>query len=80
MFRAGYDKINIENIGDVFTMDDRSYLFAEFGYKVQQYILLSMVYHWTYEPVRDLQKNIVGYKPQKRVEPRVSFIYPLNFN
>lgn len=80
MLRTGYDKINIENIGDVFTMDDRSYLFVEFGYKVQQYILLSMVYHWTYEPVRDLQKNIVGYKPQKRVEPRVSFIYPLNFN
>jgi hypothetical protein len=39
-----------------------------------------MVYYWTYEPVRDLQKNIVGYKPQKRVEPRISFIYPLNFN
>jgi len=78
--RAGYDKINIKNLGDLFTMDDRSYLFFEFGYKMQQYILVSMVYYWTYEPVRDLQKNIVGYKPQKRVEPRISFIYPLNFN
>lgn len=80
MIRAGYDKVNIENIGDIFTMDDRSFLYAELGYKIQQYLLLSMIYYWTYEPIRDVQKNIIGYKPQKRVEPRLSFIYPINFN
>lgn len=80
MIRAGYDKINIENIGDIFTMDDRSFLYAELGYKIQQYLMLSMIYYWTYEPVRDVQKNIIGYKTQKRVEPRLSFIYPINFN
>jgi hypothetical protein len=80
MIRAGYDKINIENIGDIFTMDDRSFLYAELGYKIQQYLMLSMIYYWTYEPVRDVQKNIIGYKTQKRVEPRLSFIYPIKFN
>ncbi|HQJ46141.1 MAG TPA: hypothetical protein PK195_05835, partial [Ignavibacteriaceae bacterium] len=33
VLRAGYDKINIQNEKDLFTLDDRSYLFTEFGYK-----------------------------------------------
>ena len=77
--RAGYDKINIENIGDVFTTDDRSYLYFQFGYKVQPYLLLSMVYYWTFTPTRDYNDKIIGYEPQKRVEPRLTFIYPINF-
>lgn len=77
--RAGYDKINIQDEADIFTLDDRSYLYAELGYKPMQYILVSMVYHWTFRPVRDADDAIVDYKPQKRVEPRVSFVYPLKF-
>ncbi len=77
--RAGYDKINIENEKDLFTLDDRSYLFVELGYKPYSFMIVSMVYNWTYTPVRDKDKNIIGYKPQKWVEPRVSFVYPLNF-
>lgn len=79
VFRAGYDKVSIKNFGDLFKMDDRSYLYAEFGYKLQEYILLSMVYSWTYTPERDGSENIIGFKPQRKVEPRISFIYPLNF-
>jgi len=79
MFRAGYDKINIKNFGDLFKMDERSYLYAEFGYKLQEYLVLSMVYSWTYTPERDGTNNIIGYKTQKKVEPRISFIYPLNY-
>lgn len=77
--RAGYDKINIKDEKDLFTLDDRSYLFAEFGYKPMPYILVSMVYHWTFTPERDSDDIVIGYKPQEKIEPRISFLYPLNF-
>ncbi|MFZ2322773.1 MAG: hypothetical protein WAV89_03645 [Ignavibacteriaceae bacterium] len=79
VLRAGYDKINIIDEKDLFKLDDRSYLFTEVGYKPMPYILVSIVYNWTFAPVRDSDDNIVGYKPQKRIEPRVSFIYPFKF-
>jgi len=78
MARAGYEKINIKDEGDMFNLDDRSYMFAELGYKPMPYVLVSIVYHWTYEPIRDADENIIEFKPQKRIEPRVSFIYPIN--
>ncbi len=77
--RAGYDKINIRDEKDLFTLDDRSYLFAEVGYKPNPYLLLSMIYHWTYTPTRDINDNILNYKPQKKIESRISFIYPLSY-
>ncbi|MFH0735451.1 MAG: hypothetical protein V1773_13240 [bacterium] len=77
--RAGYDKINIEDEKDLFTLDERSYLFVEVGYKPMPYLVVSMVYNWTFSPVRDSDDNIIGYEPQKWIEPRVSFVYPLNF-
>ncbi|MFA8342238.1 MAG: hypothetical protein ACEPO8_04625 [Rhodothermaceae bacterium] len=73
--RAGYDKVNISKDTDIFTLDDRSYLYAEIGYKPLPYMLVSMVYNWTFTPVRDDNENVVGYEPQKKIEPRVSFIY-----
>ena len=78
VLRAGYDKINIKDEKDLFTLDDRSYLFAEFGYKPWPYVLVSMVYNWTFTPVRDANDDIVDYKPQKKVEPRISFVYPFD--
>jgi hypothetical protein len=77
--RAGYDKTNIRGEGDIFTLDDRSYLFAELGYKPLPYVIVSMVYHWTFTPLRDEDDNILRYVPQKKIEPRVSFVYPFNF-
>jgi hypothetical protein len=76
--RAGYDKINIQDEKDLFKLDDRSYLFTEVGYKPVPYLLFSIVYNWTFTPIRDNNKNIVGYEPQKRIEPRISFIFPFN--
>ena len=76
--RAGYDKINIKDEKDLFTLDDRSYLFAELGYKPLPYLIVSMVYNWTFTPVRDADDNIVGYEPQKKIEPRISLAYPIN--
>ncbi|MBN1300336.1 MAG: hypothetical protein JW995_03900 [Melioribacteraceae bacterium] len=77
--RAGYDKVGIDDEGDLFTLDDRSYMFTEIGYKPLPYLIVSMVYHWTFTPVRDNDDNILKYKPQKKIEPRVSFVYPLDF-
>ncbi len=77
--RAGYDKVRIENEKDIFTLDDRSYLFTEVGYKPMPYILVSLVYHWTFAPVRDASDNVISYETQKRIEPRISFIYPFQF-
>lgn len=74
--RAGYDKINIMDEVDLFKLDDRSYLFFELGYKPYPFLLVSMIYHWTFAPVRDAGDNILEYTPQKRIEPRISFIYP----
>ena len=77
--RAGYDKINIIDEADLFKLDDRSYLFFELGYKPMPYLIVSMVYSWTFAPIRDTDDNIITYEPQKRIEPRVSFIYPFSF-
>ena len=79
VIRAGYDKINIQSEKDIFTLDDRSYLFTEAGYKPVEYILVSIVYSWTYTPVRGNDDKIISFEPQKRIEPRVSFIYPFKF-
>ena len=79
VLRAGYDKINIQSEKDIFTLDDRSYLYTEAGYKPVEYILVSIVYSWTYTPVRGNDDKIISFEPQKRIEPRVSFIYPFKF-
>ncbi len=77
--RAGFDKSNIRGEKDMFVLDDRSSMYAELGYKPYSYLLVSMVYQWTFTPVRDNNDpkgNVIGFKPQKRVEPRVTFVYP----
>lgn len=76
VLRAGYDKVRIGAEDDIFTLDDRSYLYSELGYKPVPYLLVSIVYHWTFTPVRDAGDNIIDYETQKRIEPRISFIYP----
>ena len=78
LLRAGYDKINIRNEKDIFTLDDRSYLFTEVGYKPYPFMVVSLVYNWTFTPTRDADDNIVGYEPQKRIEPRVYFVVPFS--
>lgn len=76
--RAFYDKVNISEEKDIFTLDDRSTLTFELGYKPLPYIVTSIVYIWTFAPERDKDNKVLGYKTQKRVEPRVSFIFPFD--
>lgn len=74
---AGYDKKNIQNNKDIFTLDERSLLYAEVGYKPYPFMIVSTLYTWTFAPEKDKDGNISGYKPQKRITPKVSFVFPL---
>ncbi|MBW7888196.1 MAG: hypothetical protein H3C35_07535 [Bacteroidetes bacterium] len=73
---AGYDKKYIKDNKDVFTLDDRSLLYAQVGYKPYPFMIVATVYTWTFAPVDDGNGNI-SYKPQKRITPKVSFVFPL---
>lgn len=74
---AGYDKLNIRNGKDVFTLDERSLLYAELGYKPYPFMIVSMLYTWTFAPELNADGNVTGYKPQKRITPKVGFVFPL---
>ncbi|GJQ33102.1 MAG: hypothetical protein HBSAPP04_19410 [Ignavibacteriaceae bacterium] len=76
---AGYDKTGIQSESELFTTDERSHAYVEAGYKPYKFLIVSLVYHWTYLPIRDGSNNVIGYEPQKRIEPRVSFVMPFNF-
>ena len=72
LLAGGYDK---KNIGSIFKLDNNSLLYAQVGYKPMPYMVVSMFYQWTFTEVRDEKSgNVVGYEPQKRVEPRVEFV------
>ncbi len=77
--RAGYDKTQIAAESEIFTLDDRSRLFVEAGYKPYPFMTVSMVYQWTFAPIRGADDVILGYEPQKKIEPRISFEMPFNF-
>lgn len=74
---AGYDKKYIQSNKDIFTLDERSLLYAEVGYKPYPFMIVSTLYTWTFAPEKDKDGNINGYKPQKRITPKVSFVFPL---
>lgn len=73
---AGYDKKYIKDNKDVFTLDERSLLYAEVGYKPYPFMIVATLYTWTFAPVDDGNGNI-SYKTQKRITPKVSFVFPL---
>ncbi len=79
VIRGGYDKINIGSETQLFKVDNNSFLYFELGYKPLPYLVVSMVYNWTFTPIRDSNNNVIDYQPQKRIEPRISFEYPLTF-
>jgi len=73
---AGYDKKYIRDGKDVFTLDNRSLLYAELGYKPYPFMIISALYTWTFKPQEDAFGNI-HYNSEKRVTPRVSFVFPM---
>ena len=67
VFGGGFDR---RNIGPVFKLDENSILYAELGYKPIPYMVVSMLYQWTFAKQPD-----GTYATQKRIEPKVRFVY-----
>lgn len=72
VLRADYFKRDIGAETELFTLDERSLAQVEFGYSPYPYLLLSLVYQWTFLPVRGENNTIVRYETLQRIEPRVS--------
>lgn len=69
---GGYDK---KNVGSVFKVDNNSLFYAQIGYKPAPYLVVSILYEWTFTEVHDsVNGNVIGYEPQKRIEPRLGFV------
>ena len=72
LLNAGYDK---KNVGPVFKLDNNSLLYAQVGYQPLPYLVVSVLYQWTFSEVHDqLTGRVTGYETQKRIEPRVGFV------
>lgn len=67
VFGGGFDK---RNIGPVFKLDENSIMYAELGYKPIPYMIVSMLYQWTWT-----RQDNGTYATQKRIEPKVRFVY-----
>jgi len=72
VFRADYFKRDVWAETDLFTLDNRSFLQVEFSYLPYSYLLLSVVYQWTFMPVRGENNRVLRYEPLERIEPRVA--------
>ncbi len=69
---GGYDK---KNVGSVFKVDNNSILHGQVGYFPYPFVLVSMLYEWTFVEDKDEFGIVRGYKTRKRVEPRVGFVF-----
>ncbi len=72
--RGWYDKRGIETFKDFRTLDNRSLLAAQVGYRLNFFLVLSTTYYWYWVNEVDENGNTV-YRPLERVEPRVSFSF-----
>ncbi len=72
----GYDK---RNVGRVFKLDDNSLAYMQVGYKPYPFMVVSMLYQWTFTEEKQKQpdgsEKVVGYKSQRRIEPKVGFVF-----
>lgn len=69
---ATYDKIRVEEMNDVFTLDNNSVARVGVGYKIKPYLILYMDYIWTFVETEPGSRE---YKPQERIEPKLVFAY-----
>ncbi len=76
--RAGYTKTHIDKEAELFKLDNRSLFYIETGYKPYPFLIVSLVYKWTFTPIRGVNNEIIDFEPQKKIEPRISFVYPFD--
>jgi hypothetical protein len=71
LLSVGYDR---SNIGRVFKLDESSVAYGEIGYTPAPWMVVSMLYLWTFVEVKDADGRLVGYRNQRRVEPKLGFV------
>lgn len=71
--RGTFDKWGVGRETGLFKLDDQTLARMETGYKPNRFMTLSLVTEWTFAPERDANDAIVGYRTQKRVEPKLTF-------
>jgi len=71
---ATYDKMGVEMVKDVFTLDINSVARVGLGYKIKPYLILYMDYLWTWKYETD-ETGAQVLKPQERIEPKLVFSY-----
>ncbi len=69
---ATYDKMGIDQVKDVFTLDNKSVARVGVGYKLNAFLILYVDYIWTFSKEKDQAGNTY-FAPQERVEPRIVF-------
>jgi len=69
---ATYDKIGINTIGDVFTLDNKSIARVGAGYKINPFLIMYLDYIWTFEETTP-GSNV--FRPQERFEPKLVLVY-----
>lgn len=70
-FDAGMDR---RRIGKLFVLDENTTLYTRFGYKVNRFVVASMLYQYTYAPVKNAAGKTIRYEQQVRVEPRIGVV------
>ena len=68
-FHAVYDKVNIQGLSDIRTLDDRSVALAEIQYNVTDYLSFGLNYRWTF--AFDSTPDVQTYRPIERITPTV---------
>ncbi|MBN2365114.1 MAG: hypothetical protein EH225_03325 [Calditrichaeota bacterium] len=72
--RGWYDKRGIETFKDFRTLDNRSLLAAQVGYRLNFFLVVSTTYYWYWvKEVNESGETV--YRPLERVEPRLSFSF-----
>ncbi|MBN1465604.1 hypothetical protein JXA02_07590 [candidate division KSB1 bacterium] len=69
---ATYDKMGINTVGDVFSLDNRSIARVGVGYKINTFLILYLDYIWTFEETAPGSNQ---YRPQERFEPKLVLAY-----
>ncbi len=73
---GGYYKRRIKGSGQIFTLDENAYFFGRMDYLINNFMVFSLSYRQTFAAERDLQNNVIGYSPQKVLQPEVNFVFP----
>ncbi len=69
---VGYDKVKIKDSKDIFTLDERSLLYLSGGYMLNSFTRIDLTYLYTFK----LNTSTRKYETEKRVQPRITFVFP----